>query len=182
MSDFVAPEQYEDYIGTFAVTCGIGVESMKKRYREENDDFNVILTDSIADRLVEACTEMIHKRVRNETWGYSDEDSSVEDLIHMQYQGIRPAPGYPVQPDHHEKLILWELGRYAETIGIELTDSYAMLPAASVCGLYFAHPDAKYFSVGHVYRDQVVDYARRKNLSQELVEELLSQNLSYCTH
>merc|ERR1712117_524295 len=145
-----------------------------------NDDYSSIMTSALADRLSEAFAELLHQKVRNELWGYSDkEDLTPEELLGVKYTGIRPAPGYPTQPDHTEKLTMWDMmGAEAKT-GIALTESLAMTPAASVCGLYFAHPEAKYFAVGKVARDQIEDYAARKGVPTGEVEEWLSVNLGY---
>ena len=180
LADFVAPIESgkSDFIGTFAVTAGIGANELADQYEREGDDYNAILVKALADRLAEALAEMLHKRSRAE-WGYGEsEDLSNEDLIREGYDGIRPAFGYPACPDHTEKRKLFELLQAAD-IGMNLTESCAMTPAASVSGLYFAHPDARYFSVGRIDRDQVEDYAHRKGMDLKVVERWLQPNLAY---
>ena len=180
LADFVAPIESgkSDFIGTFAVTAGIGANELADQYEREGDDYNSILVKALADRLAEALAEMLHKRSRAE-WGYGEsEDLSNEDLIRERYDGIRPAFGYPACPDHTEKRKLFELLQAAD-IGMNLTESCAMTPAASVSGLYFAHPDARYFSVGRIDRDQVEDYAHRKGMDLKAVERWLQPNLAY---
>ena len=180
LADFVAPIESgeSDFLGTFAVTAGIGANELADQYEREGDDYNAILVKALADRLAEALAEMLHKRSRAE-WGYGEsEDLSNEDLIRERYDGIRPAFGYPACPDHTEKRKLFELLQAAD-IGMNLTESCAMTPAASVSGLYFAHPDARYFSVGRIDRDQVEDYAHRKGMDLKAVERWLQPNLAY---
>ncbi|MBQ43943.1 MAG: methionine synthase [Gemmatimonadetes bacterium] len=180
LADFVAPIESgkSDFIGTFAVTAGIGANELADQYEREGDDYNSILVKALADRLAEALAEMLHKRSRAE-WGYGEsEDLSNEDLIRERYDGIRPAFGYPACPDHTEKRKLFELLQAAD-IDMNLTESCAMTPAASVSGLYFAHPDARYFSVGRIDRDQVEDYAHRKGMDLKVVERWLQPNLAY---
>jgi 5-methyltetrahydrofolate--homocysteine methyltransferase len=177
LSDFVAPVG-EDYIGAFAVTIH-GAQKLTKAFELEHDDYNSILVKSLADRLAEALAEKLHADVRRTHWGYAPEESlSSRELIREKYVGIRPAPGYPAQPDHTEKPAIFKLLE-AHNIGLELTESFAMLPASSVSGLYFAHPDSKYFAVARIGLDQVEDYARRKNLSVLEVERWLGPNLGY---
>jgi 5-methyltetrahydrofolate--homocysteine methyltransferase len=181
LADFVAPRESRrlDWIGAFAVSAGFGVEALCARFEAEHDDYRSILTKALADRLAEGLAELLHKRARDE-WGYgAGENLSNEDLIRERYRGIRPAPGYPACPDHSEKAVLWELLEVRERTGIELTESFAMWPAASVSGLYFAHPQSKYFAVGKVGRDQVEDYARRKGMPVAEVERWLAPNLAY---
>ncbi len=182
LSDFVAPLSGAggaDYIGGFAVTAGLGIEALLEQYEKEHDDYNSIMLKAIADRLAEAFTELMHERVRKEFWGYvSDETLSNEELIAEKYQGIRPAPGYPACPDHTEKTALFNL-LDADRIGIELTESFAMYPASSVSGWYFAHPESKYFTIGKIAKDQVIDYANRKNMPLEEVEKWLAPVLNY---
>jgi 5-methyltetrahydrofolate--homocysteine methyltransferase len=177
LSDFVAPKAtgIADYIGAFACTAGIGIEKHLEAFERRNDDYGSIMLKAIADRLAEAFTEMLHKRVRKDFWGYAkDEALDAAQLIAEQYRGIRPAPGYPACPDHTEKPALFErLG--APDVGITLTESHAMMPASSVCGLYLSHPDAQYFAVGKVNRDQVEDYAKRKGLALEEAEQALAE-------
>jgi 5-methyltetrahydrofolate--homocysteine methyltransferase len=227
IGDFIAPvsSSIPDYIGIFAVSAGFGVNELVAKYEAEHDDFNSIMVKALADRLVssfyprerirsfsndsyllqaEALAETLHEDVRKEYWGYAKSESlSAEELHKVKYQGIRPAPGYPAQPDHTEKQTIWNLLKVKETVGIELTESLAMLPAASVCGLYFAHPQAKYFAVGKIDKDQVntfhsshlmdtlvkkysfsptlkvEEYAKRKGISVEEAEKCLSANLGY---
>jgi 5-methyltetrahydrofolate--homocysteine methyltransferase len=175
LADFIAPD--DDVLGGFAVTAGIGVGELVARFERDHDDYNAIMTKALADRLAEALAEMLHRDVRR-SWYAPDEDLRNEELVAEQYRGIRPAPGYPACPDHTEKQTLFDL-LGAERAGIELTESFAMTPAASVSGFYFAHPEAKYFSVGRIGKDQVLDYQQRKNLPLPVVERWLSPNLAY---
>ncbi len=180
LADFIAPKGGEviDYQGGFAVTAGIGIEKWVKKYEAENDDYNAIMMKVLADRLAEAFAELMHYRVRTEFWGYaSDEKLSMEEIVKEKYRGIRPAIGYPACPEHSEKQVLFELMQVAQKTGISLTESFAMYPAASVSGFYFAHPQAKYFNVGKIGKDQLEDYAKRKGISLELAERYLSTNL-----
>jgi 5-methyltetrahydrofolate--homocysteine methyltransferase len=182
LADFIAPHDagIADYVGAFAVTAGLGIESHVSAFERAHDDYNAILLKALADRLAEACAEYMHEQVRKELWGYaSDEQLENNALITETYQGIRPAPGYPACPDHMEKATLWRLLDVERNTGIELTDSFAMYPAASVSGWYFAHPQAKYFQVGKIGRDQAEDYAERKGLSVATVERWLAANLGY---
>ena len=182
LADFVAPKEsgVADYMGAFAVTAGIGAEEISAAFGADHDDYHAILVKALADRLAEALAELLHTKVRRELWGYAaDEALDNTDLIREQYQGIRPAPGYPACPDHTEKRTLFELLSVPETTGITLTENCAMAPAASVSGFYFAHPDARYFSVGKVARDQIVEYAQRKGQSVEETERWLAPNLGY---
>lgn len=182
LSDFIAPVSSgkRDYIGGFAVTAGIGIEKIIAEYEAQHDDYNIILVKAIADRLAEAFAELMHEKVRREYWGYAHEEVfSNEELIKEKYQGIRPAPGYPACPDHTEKGYLFELLNAEEEIGISLTESYAMYPAASVSGYYFSHPESKYFGLGKIYKDQVEDYAKRKNMKIEEIENWLAPVLGY---
>ena len=182
LADFIAPKdsQLTDYIGGFTVTAGLGIEKWVEKFEEDHDDYNSILLKALADRLAEAFTELMHQKMRREYWSYaSSEELGYEDLIREKYQGIRPAPGYPACPDHTEKWTLFELLDAENKIGVSLTESYAMYPASSVSGMYYAHPDAKYFGLGKIERDQVEDYAARKDLSIEEVEKWLSPNLNY---
>ena len=181
LSDFVAPRDcgVKDYIGAFAVTAGIGEDVIAERFKRANDDYSAILVKALADRLAEAYAERLHSRVRREFWGYApDETLSADDLIAEKYRGIRPAPGYPAQPDHTEKGTLFRL-LDAERIGVKLTESFAMWPGAAVCGLYFSHPQSAYFGVGKIERDQVEDYARRKGWSVAEAERWLAPILNY---
>lgn len=182
LSDLVAPKGagVNDYIGCFAVTTGIGIESLLEKFAKEHDDYSSIMTKAIADRLAEAFAELMHELVRKEFWGYAkDEDLSNEDIIAEKYHGIRPAPGYPAQPDHTEKQLIFDLLEAEEKTGIKLTESYAMYPASSVSGLYFSHPESKYFNVGKISRDQVEEYASRKNMPVEEIERWLAPILGY---
>lgn len=179
LSDFVSPERGKDHFGMFAVTTGIGLEKLVERYKAEQDDYSEIMAKALADRLAEAFAELLHKKVRKEYWGYAlDETLSNDELIEEKYKGIRPAPGYPACPDHTEKKLLFDILQ-AEPVGIQLTESYAMYPAAAVSGFYFAHPDSKYFGLGKIEKDQVTDYAQRKDMPVEEIEKWLSPNLSY---
>jgi len=182
LADFVAPADcgIPDHLGAFAVTAGLGIDGPLERFTADHDDYNSILLKALADRLAEAFAERMHQRVRTEFWGYApDEQISDADLIGERYRGIRPAPGYPACPEHSEKVSIWSLLKVDSAIGITLTDSFAMLPAASVSGWYFSHPEARYFGVGRLARDQVTDYARRKGWSQAQAERWLSPNLGY---
>jgi 5-methyltetrahydrofolate--homocysteine methyltransferase len=181
LADFVAPREtgLRDYIGAFAVTSGIGLKEFCDRFRAANDDYNAILAEAVADRLAEAFAECLHKRVRAE-WGYGrSEKLSIDEIIHEKYRGIRPAAGYPACPDHTEKGTLWELLDVEAKTGMLLTESFAMWPGSSVSGLYFAHPEARYFSLGKIGRDQVENYAARKGMSVAEVERWLGPNLNY---
>jgi len=181
LSDFVAPADtgLVDYIGAFAVTAGHGTGELVQRFEKEHDQYNAIMAKALADRLAEAFAECLHKRVRHE-WGYGKEENlSNEELIAELYRGIRPAPGYPACPDHTEKTILFDLLGVEKATGISLTENFAMLPAASVCGLYFANKEARYFAVSAVGRDQVESYAARKGMSISEVERWLSPVLGY---
>ena len=182
LADFVAPREtgIEDWVGAFAVTAGLGADRHVADFERAHDDYNAILLKALADRLAEAGAEYLHYRVRKDWWGYApDEDLTNEELIAEKYQGIRPAPGYPACPDHTEKATLWRLLDVERQTGISLTDSFAMLPAASVSGWYFGHPDSRYFAVGKVGRDQVEDYARRKGMTVASMERWLASNLGY---
>jgi len=182
LSDYVAPKEstVPDYVGGFAVTAGLGIDKHIQRFEQDHDDYNSILLKAIADRLAEALAEYMHERVRRELWAYASEERySNEELIKEVYRGIRPAPGYPAQPDHTEKEILFKALNAEEQVGISLTSSYAMSPAASVSGLYFAHPESKYFPLGKVQRDQVEDYASRKGMSMDEMERWLAPVLGY---
>jgi 5-methyltetrahydrofolate--homocysteine methyltransferase len=181
LADFIAPAStgLYDHIGAFAVTAGIGVKELCDQFRAENDDYNAIMTEALADRLAEAFAECLHKQVRVD-WGYGcQENLAPEELIREKYRGIRPAPGYPACPDHTEKGALWRLLDVEANTGILITESYAMWPGSSVSGLYFAHPESRYFSLGKIERDQVADYAKRKTMTLEEVERWLGPNLNY---
>jgi 5-methyltetrahydrofolate--homocysteine methyltransferase len=181
LSDFIAPKEtgLPDHIGAFAVTSGIGLKELCDRFRSQNDDYNAIMAEAIADRLAEAFAECLHKRVRDE-WGYGCEEGlSNADLIQEKYRGIRPAAGYPACPDHTEKGPLWRLLNVQANTGMLITESFAMWPGSSVSGLYFAHPESRYFSLGKIDRDQVADYSQRKQMSVAEIERWLGQNLNY---
>ena len=182
LADFIRPHESggADWIGAFAVTAGVGIDALVREFEREHDDYSAILAKAIADRLAEAFAEHLHQRVRREWWGYAaDETLDRAALIAERYRGIRPAPGYPACPDHTEKQVLFDLLGVTDASGITLTESYAMLPAASVTGWYFAHPQAQYFGVGRIGRDQLEDYARRKGLSIAEAERWLAQSLAY---
>ncbi|MBS1682898.1 MAG: methionine synthase [Bacteroidetes bacterium] len=180
-ADYIAPQSLgkRDYIGLFAVTAGIGLEKLISKYKSEHDDYSEIMAKAMADRLAEAFAELLHEKVRKELWSYATQEKlSNDELISEKYKGIRPAPGYPACPDHTEKKTIFELLK-ADDVGIKLTESFAMYPAAAVSGYYFSHPDSKYFGLGKIEKDQITEYAQRKNLSVEEVERWLAQNLSY---
>jgi 5-methyltetrahydrofolate--homocysteine methyltransferase len=181
LSDYIRKaEDGPDYIGAFAVTAGVGIEPHIKRFEAEHDDYHAIMLKALADRLAEALAERLHQRVRKEFWGYDQSENLDNDaLIAEKYKGIRPAPGYPACPEHTEKGTIWELLQVEENIGIQLTESYAMYPAASVSGYYFAHPESKYFGLGQISKDQVEDYASRKGMSVEDAERWLAPVLNY---
>jgi len=182
LADYIAPagHGHADYIGAFAVTAGIGIDEHVARFEKDHDDYSAIVLKALADRLAEALAEYMHHRTRREFWGYAaDEQLSNAELISEQYRGIRPAPGYPACPDHTEKGTLWKLLDVEASIGLQLTDSYAMFPTAAVSGFYFSHPEARYFAVGKVAHDQVASYARRKGFSLEEAERWLAPNLGY---
>ena len=182
LSDFIAPREsgITDYLGMFAVTAGIGVSDIATAFEKQLDDYNSIMVKALADRLAEAFTELIHLRVRKEFWGYvPNESMPLEELLLEKYTGIRPAHGYPACPDHSEKRVLFDMLRAEETAGIKLTENFSMMPAASVSGLIFAHPQSRYFFVDKISRDQVEDYARRKGVSTAQVERWLPGNLNY---
>jgi 5-methyltetrahydrofolate--homocysteine methyltransferase len=182
LADFVAPAETKlaDYVGAFVVTSGIEEVRIAEKFERANDDYRSILVKALADRLAEAFAERMHERVRKELWGYApDENFASDDLIREEYRGIRPAPGYPAQPDHTEKETLFRLLEAERRIGVKLTESYAMWPGSSVSGLYLAHPEAHYFGVAKVERDQVEDYAARKSMSIVEVERWLGPVLNY---
>ena len=182
LADFIVPGDKGpvDYIGCFAVTAGLGIEEWVNYYKSQLDDFSVILVKILADRLAEAFAERLHQLVRKEYWGYApEEDLDIKAILKEEYQGIRPAPGYPACPEHSEKRTLFSLLDPEKHIGISLTENYAMYPAASVCGYYFSHPESHYFALGKIGKDQATDYARRKNISLEMAEKLLNTNLNY---
>jgi 5-methyltetrahydrofolate--homocysteine methyltransferase len=182
LSDFIAPKDtgIADYIGGFTVTAGLGEDEIAARFKNANDDYSSILVKALADRLAEAFAERMHQRVRKEFWGYAPEESlGNEQLIKEEYQGIRPAPGYPAQPDHTEKETLFRLLDATRATGVELTESFAMWPGSSVSGLYYSHPESYYFGVGKIERDQVEDYAARKGRPVEEMERWLAPILNY---
>lgn len=179
LADFISPERGKDYFGMFAVTAGLGLEKLIARHKANLDDYSEIMAKALADRLAEAFAECLHEKVRRELWGYAhNEQLSNDDLISEKYDGIRPAPGYPACPDHTEKRLLFNLLE-AEKTGIQLTESFAMYPAAAVSGFYFSHPDSKYFGLGKIEKDQVTDYAQRKGMTVEEIERWLAPNLAY---
>ncbi len=184
LSDFIAPKEteLEDHIGAFAVTTGIGIDEHVKRFEADHDDYSSIMLKVLADRLAEAFAELMHKRMRKEFWAYAKEETlDNAALIAEEYKGIRPAPGYPACPDHTEKAKLWDLIDADQNAGISITESFAMLPAASVSGWYFSNPESKYYAVAKINRDQVEDYAKRKNMTLAETERWLSPNLGYDT-
>jgi 5-methyltetrahydrofolate--homocysteine methyltransferase len=181
LADYVAPVNscMNDHAGLFAVTAGLGIENKLAEFEAAHDDYRSILLKALADRLAEAFAEHLHQRVRKEFWGYaSDETLENEELIRESYQGIRPAPGYPACPDHSEKEKIFRLLDAPGHAGMELTSGYSMLPAASVCGYYFAHPQAEYFVLGPILPDQLEDYSRRKDCSVDQIRVLLPANLA----
>lgn len=180
-SDYIAPKDFgTDYIGGFAVTAGIGAKEIEDEYKKQNDDYNSIMVKVVTDRLAEAFAELLHEKVRKELWGYSpNENHTIREMISEQYQGIRPAHGYPSLPDHTEKGTLFKMLNAEENIGCSLTESYMMNPPASVSGLYFSHPESRYFTIGAIKKDQVEDYAKRKGITVEEAEKWLGPNLSY---
>ena len=181
LADFIAPKEIgkQDYVGCFCVTTGFGVDEKASEFEKQLDDYNSILVKALGDRLAEAFAEYLHLKVRKEIWGYaSDEVLSNDELIKEQYKGIRPAPGYPACPDHLEKPTIWKLLNVEQEIGVKLTESMAMWPAASVSGYYFANPESKYFGLGKIKKDQLEDYAKRRNISIEQAEKWLSPNLA----
>jgi 5-methyltetrahydrofolate--homocysteine methyltransferase len=182
LADYIAPKDtgIADYLGAFAVTAGIGIEKKLAEFEADHDDYHSILLKALADRLAEAFAERMHERVRKEFWGYAQgENLSNEELIKEEYRGIRPAPGYPSCPDHTEKGTLWELIDPVSNAGITITESYAMLPTAAVSGLYFSHPESRYFGIGKIAKDQVEDYAKRKGMKVSEVERWLAPVLGY---
>jgi 5-methyltetrahydrofolate--homocysteine methyltransferase len=182
LADFIAPRDSgkQDWIGAFAVTAGLGIEPHIARFQADHDDYNAILLKALADRLAETLAERIHQRVRKELWGYaSDESLDAAQLIGEAYRGIRPAPGYPACPEHSEKATLFRLLDAERNAGMQLTESFAMLPAAAVSGYYFSHPQSQYFVVGRVSKEQAADYAQRKGVSLLQAERWLASNLDY---
>jgi 5-methyltetrahydrofolate--homocysteine methyltransferase len=184
LADYVAPPPADggkpDWVGAFALTAGVGLDAVCAAFERDHDDYSSILAKALADRLTEALAERLHERVRTEFWGYApEEQNDVAALVAERFRGIRPAPGYPACPDHTEKRTLFDLLDVSKAVGITLTESCAMLPAASVSGWYFAHPEARYFGLGRIGRDQVADYAARKGMTPEEVERWLAANLAY---
>jgi 5-methyltetrahydrofolate--homocysteine methyltransferase len=182
LADFIAPKEtgIADYIGGFTVTAGLGEDEIAARFKNANDDYSSILVKALADRLAEAFAERMHQRVRTEFWGYApDEALTNNQLIREEYVGIRPAPGYPAQPDHTEKATLFRLLDATRATGVELTESFAMWPGSSVSGLYYSHPESQYFGVGKIERDQVEDYAARKGMEVAEIERWLASILNY---
>jgi 5-methyltetrahydrofolate--homocysteine methyltransferase len=181
LADFIAPQSsgIQDYIGAFCVTTGFGVADRAATFEKELDDYNSIMLKALADRLAEAFAEYLHLQVRKTYWGYaSDEQLENNDLIKEAYKGIRPAPGYPACPDHLEKLTIWDLLSVEETIGVTLTESLAMWPAASVSGYYIGHPESRYFGLGKIKEDQVADYAQRKGIAKEKATKWLNPSIA----
>ncbi|UCC57235.1 MAG: methionine synthase, partial [Gammaproteobacteria bacterium] len=182
LADYIAPKDsgVADYLGVFAVTAGIGIGKKLAEFAADHDEYHSILLQALADRLAEAIAERMHERVRKEFWGYArGENLNNEEIIKEQYRGIRPAPGYPACPDHTEKGTLWELIDPVANAGISLTEHYAMMPTASVSGLYFSHPESRYFGTGKIAKDQVEDYARRKGMTVAEAERWLAPVLGY---
>jgi 5-methyltetrahydrofolate--homocysteine methyltransferase len=182
LADYIAPKDSgkRDWVGAFAVTAGIGLDAVCAAFERDHDDYSSILAKALADRLTEALAERLHERVRTEFWGYAPEErNDVAALVAERFRGIRPAPGYPSCPDHTEKRTLFDLLDVPKAAGITLTESCAMLPAASVSGWYFAHPEAHYFGLGRIGRDQLLDYAARKSMAPEELERWLAPNLAY---
>jgi len=182
LSDFVAPRESGriDHIGAFAVTAGIGLDRLVQEYEQDHDVYRVMMAKALTDRLAEAFAEYLHRQVRTEAWGYaSDEALDNAALIREQYRGIRPAPGYPANPDHYQKIEIWNLLGVEAGSGISLTETLAMMPAASVSGWYFSHPQSRYFAVGKIARDQLTDYARRRGMTIDEAEQNLAPNLGY---
>eukprot|EP00658_Telonema_sp_P-2_P064382 TRINITY_DN5332_c0_g2_i7.p1 TRINITY_DN5332_c0_g2~~TRINITY_DN5332_c0_g2_i7.p1 ORF type:complete len:206 (+),score=77.25 TRINITY_DN5332_c0_g2_i7:140-757(+) len=179
LSDFIAPAGFEDHIGMFATAC-FGCDKLVEFYESRQDDYSKIMCQAIADRLAEAYAEKVHHDMRTQLWGYSpDEALNIDDFLKVKYDGIRPAPGYPSQPDHTEKEAMWDMLKPDQLADIELNESLAMMPAASVSALVFAHPDAQYFAVGEVEKDQVESYAARKNQAIEVAERWLAPIIKY---
>jgi 5-methyltetrahydrofolate--homocysteine methyltransferase len=180
LADFIAPKALgkQDYMGCFCVSTGFGTQELAQKFEAEHDDYNSIMIKALADRLAEAFAEYLHEHVRKNTWGYAaGEHLNNEELIKETYKGIRPAPGYPACPDHLEKNTIWELLNVKETIGVELTESLAMWPAASVSGYYFAHPESKYFGLGKITDDQLKDYSKRRGIDLDQAKKWLNPNL-----
>jgi 5-methyltetrahydrofolate--homocysteine methyltransferase len=184
LADLVAPREtgLRDHVGAFAVTAGLGSAERVTAFKAAHDDYSAIMLEALADRLAEAFAERLHERVRREFWGYAaDERLDADGLIAERYRGIRPAPGYPACPEHTEKQTIWDLLDVEAATGLQLTESMAMWPGAAVSGLYFSHPESRYFNLGRVGRDQVEDYARRKGWTLREAERWLAPNLGYRT-
>jgi 5-methyltetrahydrofolate--homocysteine methyltransferase len=182
LADYIAPQStgLNDYMGGFACTTGLGIDTKLAEFKAAHDDHSSIMLSTLADRLAEACAEWLHKKVRTDLWGYNpNENLDNEALIKEQYQGIRPAIGYPASPDHTEKDILWDLLDIEKQTGIWLTEHKAMVPTAAVSGLYFSHPESRYFAVSKISKDQVEDYANRKDMELSEMEKWLAPNLGY---
>ena len=185
LTDFIAPQNTgkKDWLGMFAVTTGLGLDELVNQFEAENDVYNSIMAKALADRLAEAFTEKLHDLTRKQYWGYAgDEDISIAELIKEKYCGIRPAPGYPACPDHSEKETLFRLLDAEQYTGIQLTSSFAMDPPASVCGWYFSHPKSKYFSIGKISKDQLIDYCQRKRTDLEDIKRFISPFLNENVH
>jgi 5-methyltetrahydrofolate--homocysteine methyltransferase len=181
LADFIAPKDSgkTDYIGAFCVTTGFGVDEWAAEFETKLDDYNSIMVKALADRLAEAFAEYLHEKVRKDIWGYAKEEVlSPDDLIDEKYKGIRPAPGYPACPDHLEKPTIWKLLDVEQEIGVKLTESMAMWPASSVSGYYFGNPESKYFGLGKIKEDQVIDYSKRRNISTEVATKWLNPNIA----
>ena len=181
LADFIAPKAsgIQDYMGCFCVSTGFGTQELATQFEADHDDYNSIMIKALADRLAEAFAEYLHKEVRTKHWSYAkNENLSNDDLIKESYKGIRPAPGYPACPDHLEKNTIWKLLNVEENIGVKLTESLAMWPAASVSGYYFGNPEARYFGLGKINEDQVKDYAKRRNISTSEATKWLSPNIA----
>ncbi|HMW50220.1 MAG TPA: vitamin B12 dependent-methionine synthase activation domain-containing protein, partial [Cellvibrionaceae bacterium] len=182
LADFIAPKSSgkHDYLGGFVVTAGLGVDEIAREFERKGDDYTAIMIKALADRLAEAFAEHLHQRVRREFWGYAPAEAlGNEALIKEQYQGIRPAPGYPACPDHTEKATLFKLLNATENTGVSLTEHFAMYPTAAVSGWYFAHPQAKYFGVGKLGEDQIISLAKRKKIPKAQMEKWLQSHLDY---
>jgi 5-methyltetrahydrofolate--homocysteine methyltransferase len=178
-ADFVAPAGYKDHLGMFAVAC-FGCDELVAKYEKEHDDYSKIMSQALADRFVEAFAEYLHRDIRVRLWGYAGSEKLNEaDLLKIKYDGIRPAPGYPSQPDHTEKRTMWEVIQADELAGIQLSESLSMIPASSVSALVFAHPESEYFAVGQIGKDQVESYASRKHMDLDQCERWLSPILNY---
>jgi 5-methyltetrahydrofolate--homocysteine methyltransferase len=181
LADFIAPKESGkvDYMGAFCVTTGFGVDEWAAEFEKDLDDYNSIMVKALADRFAEAFAEYLHEKIRKEIWGYSkDEVLTNEEMIAEEYKGIRPAPGYPACPDHLEKPTIWKLLNVEKEIGVTLTESMAMWPASSVSGYYFGNPESKYFGLGKIKEDQVIDYAKRRSVSTDVAKKWLNPNIA----